>query len=73
MEDDGSLGGKFWLKVFGIVVACGVGAAIVFILLGGAWARFGALGAIILFGALLLGFAWIYDRRQTRPYDDSVA
>ena len=36
-------------------------------------ARFGALGAIILFGGLLLGFAWIYDRRQTRPYDDSVA
>jgi hypothetical protein len=73
MEDDGSLGGKFWLKVAGIVIACGVGAAIVFIVLGAAWAKWGAFGAIIFFGAILLGYAWIYDRRQTRPYDDSVA
>jgi hypothetical protein len=69
MEDDGSLGGKFWLKVAGIVVACGVGATILFVFFGAAWARWGGLGAIIAFGAVLLFFAWIYDRRQTRPYD----
>ena len=69
MEDDGSLGGKFWLKVVGIVVACGVGAMLLFVFFGAAWARWGGLGAIILFGAVLLLFAWIYDRRQTRPSD----
>jgi hypothetical protein len=69
MEDDGSLGWGFWGKVAGIVVACGVGAAIIFLLLGGAWARWGALGGVIFFGLVLLGFAWVYDRRHTRAYD----
>jgi len=69
MEDDGSLGGKFWLKVFGIVLACGIGAVIVFLLFSAAWAKWGFLGGIIAFGAVLLFIAWLYDRRQTKAYD----
>jgi hypothetical protein len=30
------------------------------------------LGAILFFGGLLLIYAWIYDRRHARPYDDTV-
>jgi len=71
MEDGGGLGAKFWLYVMGIVIACGVGALLVFVLFSAAWARWGILGAIIFFGVILLGAAWIYDRRHAKSYDET--
>jgi membrane protein implicated in regulation of membrane protease activity len=63
MEDE-SLGGKFWLSVFGIIIAVGIGAILVFLLISGAWYKWGFLGAMIFVGAILLFIAWIYDRRH---------
>jgi Flp pilus assembly protein TadB len=67
MEDEqGNLGSRFWLPIFGLIVAGGIGAFLLFLLVDGLWYRYGALGALFfLMGGLLL-FGWLYDRRQTR-------
>lgn len=68
------LGGKFWLWVVGVALAIGIGGMIIFVVLTAAWYAWGALGALLFFGAVLMLFAWIYDRRQVakaeRLYDD---
>jgi hypothetical protein len=69
--DEGEgLGGKFWLWVVGVSLAVGIGGLLLFLLVGAAWARWGFLGAMIFFGAILLLIAWIWDRRQARRYSD---
>jgi hypothetical protein len=40
---------------------------LLFALLGTAWYAWGFFGTLILFGGILLIWAWIYDRRQTKP------
>lgn len=70
MEDDGSLGGRFWASVLGVCLAIGIGGFLLFWFVGAAWERWGAFGALIFLGAVLLLVAWIYDRRATRTYDD---
>jgi uncharacterized membrane protein len=72
MDNGEGLGARFWLSVMGIALACGVGAVLVFVLIGAAWARWGLLGAIIFFGVILLGTAWIYDRRHAKSYDETA-
>lgn len=69
MDDSEGLGGKFWLWVVGVCLAIGIGGILLFLLVTGAWYRWGFLGAMIFFGAILLGAAWIYDRRQARRYE----
>jgi hypothetical protein len=64
MED--GLGAKFWLWIFGVVIAGIIGVVLLFVLVGKAWYSWGFLGALIVLGGLLLGAAWIHDRRQTR-------
>jgi hypothetical protein len=71
MEDDG-LGGKFWLWVIGVSLAVGIGGLLLFLLVGAAWYRWGFLGAMIFFGALLLLIAWIWDKRHEKTYDDEI-
>jgi Kef-type K+ transport system membrane component KefB len=58
------LGGKFWLGLFGVCVGAVVAGAILFLLFGWAWSAFGFIGALIVLGALAIGFAYIHDRRQ---------
>ena len=53
-----------------VVLAVGVGGFLLFLLLGAAWYRWGAFGALLFLGGMLLLGAWIYDRRATRTYDD---
>jgi hypothetical protein len=72
MENDGSLGGRFWASVFGICLAVGVGGFLLFWLVGAAWARWGAFGALLFLGGMLLLVAWIFDRRATRRYDETI-
>jgi hypothetical protein len=69
--DDG-LGGKFWLKVVGAILAFFIGGVLLFSLIGAAWARWGGLGAMLFFFGLLLLWAWIHDRRAVREYQDVV-
>jgi amino acid transporter len=60
------LGSKFWLMLVGILLAVGVGALLIFWLIGKAWYRWGFLGAMIFVGVLLLAIGYVYDRRQAR-------
>lgn len=64
MEDE--LGKGFWLKLLGICLAIGIGGMLLFALLGTAWYAWGGFATLIIFGGLLLLWAWIYDRRQTK-------
>jgi uncharacterized membrane protein HdeD (DUF308 family) len=72
MDNDGSLGGRFWASVLGICLLVGVGGFLLFWFVGAAWARWGFFGMIIVLGGALLLVAYIFDRRATRTYEDSV-
>lgn len=63
---DEHLGTKFWLQVLGICLAAGIGAMLLFTLLGAAWYTWGALGTLILVGALLLLWGYMYDRAHSK-------
>ena len=60
------LGSKFWLALIGGALAICIGALLLFVLVGAAWARWGGLGALIFFGVLLVAVGYIYDRRQAK-------
>jgi hypothetical protein len=64
------LGAGFWLKVIGVVVLGGIAAMLTFLLFEAAWYRWGFLGAIIFFSVVLLGIAYIGDRRSQQRYED---
>jgi hypothetical protein len=68
VEDEG-LGAGFWFKLMGIVLAGGIAALLLFLLVDAAWYRWGGLGAIIFFCALVLLWGWIYDRRHAKEYE----
>jgi uncharacterized membrane protein len=69
--EDVDLSWRFWGSLIGIVVGIGIAALLFFLLIGAAWARWGALGSLIFFGAILIGVAYVYDRRQARKYEES--
>jgi hypothetical protein len=69
--DDG-LGGGFWLKMIGVLLLVAIGAILVFVLIANAWARWGLVGGMVFFGAVLLLIAYIGDRRSQRQYEDAV-
>jgi hypothetical protein len=66
--DAGSLGAKFWVALFAIAIACGLGAVLVFALFGLVWAAWGLVGALIVFVALAVGASWVADRRARRRW-----
>jgi Ca2+/Na+ antiporter len=66
---DEGLGARFWFKLIGIIVLGGIAAILLFLLVTGAWYRWGAIGAIIFFSALVLLWGWIYDKRHKKEYD----
>lgn len=70
MDDDGSLGWRFVGSILGVCLAIGVGGFLLFWLVGAAWAKWGAFGALLFLGGALLLGAWFWDRRATRTYDD---
>jgi hypothetical protein len=57
-----------WLRFIGLVVAIGVGAAIVFLLIGAALTSWGVLGALLAIFLVILGAGWYYDRRKAAEY-----
>ena len=66
--DDGSFGGRTWLKMFGILIAVGIAVilVLVFIFIKSSIIRWGFLGAFIVIGALLLLLGWLYDKREAK-------
>ncbi len=65
MSDDG-LGFKFFLKLAGIVVLCGLVGLILFLLLSKAIYAWGFLGGFLAFALLLLAVGWVWDQRGER-------
>ena len=61
------------LKIFGVVVAIGIGVLLVWLLVDLAWYLWSGLGALI-FGFLLVFFlVYLADRRKVKEYEDLIA
>ncbi len=58
------LGWGFWLKLMGGVLLVGLAIWVIFLVVGVAWAAWGAFGTMIFFIGVLLLIGYIYDRRQ---------
>ena len=67
------VGWKFWLWVIGVALAVGIGGLLLFTLIGAVWYSWGFFGAIIFFGGISLIYAWFWDRRQAKKYDERGA
>jgi uncharacterized membrane protein HdeD (DUF308 family) len=67
---DEGLGFKFWGGVIGGVILLGIGLFIFFLIINRTFYAWGALGTFVVIGGILLLFAWFYDRRQVRRYED---
>ena len=63
------MGGRFWLGMMATIVGVGIAVGILFVLVGAALFAWGVLGALVVFGALALGIAWLYDRRKQAEYE----
>jgi hypothetical protein len=68
MEDEG-LGAGFWLKLFAVVLACGLAGLIFFLLMSRAVYRWGFLGGFLALALLVLLGGWILDRRNSRKLE----
>jgi hypothetical protein len=53
------------------IVAIGVGAGILFLVIGAAFVAWGVLGALLVFAAIALGIAKWSDSRKQARYDES--
>jgi hypothetical protein len=62
------MGGRFWLGLIATVIGIGIVVGIVFLLISAALLAWGVLGALVFFGAIMLGIAWFYDRRKQAQY-----
>jgi hypothetical protein len=65
------LGASFWFKIMGLVVAFAVGAALLFLFVAGAWARWGGLGALLFVFLVACLYGYFYDRKQVKKYQDA--
>jgi hypothetical protein len=63
------MGGRFWVGMLATIIAVGIAVGILFLLIGAAAVAWGFFGAMVVFAALALGIAWIYDRRKQMEYD----
>jgi len=66
---DRVVGGRFWLKLTGGLIAFALFVVIMLWLVGAALAAWGFVGALIAFSLLAIGFGWWYDRRRPPPLD----
>ena len=66
------LGGKFWLMFIAGAIAAAIAGFVFFLVLEGAWVRWGFLGMCLFFAAILLLFGWLYDRRAKRRRDEAL-
>jgi hypothetical protein len=69
MSLDPRVGNRFWLWMVAAVVGIGIAVAVLFLIISAALFAWGVFGAFVVFAALALGVAWIYDRRKVAEYD----
>ena len=62
------MGGRFWVTLLASLLGIGIAIGLLFWLLGAVLLTWGVLGALIIVGGILLGIAWVYDRREARNY-----
>jgi uncharacterized membrane protein HdeD (DUF308 family) len=65
---DRPVGNRFWVVLLASLLGIAIGVVILLWLIGAAVLAWGVFGALAVFGAILLGIAWLYDRRQARNY-----
>jgi uncharacterized membrane protein HdeD (DUF308 family) len=65
---DRLVGNRFWVVLLASLLGIAIGVVILLWLIGAAVLAWGVFGALAVFGAILLGIAWLYDRRQARNY-----
>jgi hypothetical protein len=58
------------LWLFGLIVAGGLGAMLIFLVLDAAWARWGAVGAMTLVIVVIGSVVWVLDRRAVKQYEE---
>jgi hypothetical protein len=58
------------VKLSLLIVAVGIAALVLFLLLDIAYLAWGALGALAVVAGVLLLYAWIHDRRAVQQYED---
>jgi hypothetical protein len=63
-NDSEGLGFGFYAKLVGLCLGIGLIAFVILLLIARAAFAWGFLGAFLIFSLVLLGIAWIYDRRQ---------
>jgi hypothetical protein len=63
------MGGRFWLGMVAVIIGVGIAVGILFLLIEAAALAWGFFGALVVFAALALGIAWIYDRRKQAEYE----
>ena len=68
MEEEG-LGFKFWGGMVAVVIAAGIGGMIILFLFSKAVYAWGFLGAFLALAVVLIGIAWIHDRRAAKSYE----
>ena len=66
MDDDTSLGARFWLMIVLLAVGAVAAAALFVVIFGRLWYAWGLFGAFLALGAGLMAFGWVYDRRERR-------
>jgi hypothetical protein len=70
LDVNDELGASFWWKLIGLVVLCGIGGILLFVFVGAAWYRWGALGALLFFFLIALAYGAIFDRRKAKQYEE---
>ena len=64
------IGTGFWLKMVGAIIGIGILMVIAVILLGDLWARFGAIGALLVVFGILAAITYRSDRKRQRRYEE---
>jgi len=62
VQDDGSLDGRFWLRLIGLIVAVTVASIAVVLLMGYAWYSWGLIAAMLMLGAIVGVVGLFMDR-----------
>ena len=60
------------LKMFGVVVAIGIGVLVVWLVVDLAWYLWSGLGALIFSFLLVFFLVYLADRRKVKEYEDLI-
>jgi polyferredoxin len=66
-DEEEGLGGRFWLKLVGVIALVGVLVFVGVLLFWRALYAWGFFGAFLVLALALLLYGWIHDRRNPHP------